>query len=222
MNNTTRSIIFFAGLFAMIIYYFVVIPLLPMAMVNEVFYINYLAATVIIIFPWVECLMRNLVLKKYKLAPDDILFSMKIKDIASVQFITYIILAFLIILLPITSNQFNFSNLQPIHWTIFVIWVIVSAVWIRLTYAKTKAYFGEKYVVIKGFDLRLDFPFGNNLYSHSGVYFYDDFKHFYIEDEIVHLVLENDRGQIAFVIQKKVESQVIAFLSAQKIKYLKS
>ncbi len=221
MNNTTRSIIFFAGLFAMILYYFAIMPLLPMAMTNEVFYINYLAAMVIIVFPWIECLMRKLVLKKYKLSTDDILFSMKIKDIGSVQFITYIILAFLVILLPITTNQFNFSNLKPLHWTIFVIWVLVSAIWIRLTYSSTKAHFNEKYLLITGIDLRLDFPFGNNLYSHSGVYFYDDFKHFYIEGQVVYMVLENDKGRIAFHINNNVESQVIGFLGAQKIKYLK-
>lgn len=217
MNNTTRSLIFFIGLFSVIFYYFSIIPILPYAMILPNAYVNYLAAAVIIIFPTVQLLMRTFVLKKYQLK-DESLFHLNIHDAKIINRITYYALAFLIILLPITGNRFDFSALLPIHYFTFAVWVMISELWLFITYKTTKAYFGKEYILISGIDFRLDFPIGSILYSHSGVYYYQDFKYYYVEGNILYLSLENDRGKIAVKLSSNITNNVISYLNAHKIK----
>lgn len=220
MNNTTRSLIFFASLLAIVFYYFSIMPMLPFAMEQPNFYINYLAASVLVIFPLIQLIMRKWVLKKYQLK-DESIFQLSIHDAKAVHRITFYAIAFLIILLPVTGNRFDLSALLPVHYFTFAIWVFISEFWIFITYKTTKAYFGKKYILISGFDFRLDFPLGSILYSHSGVYHYQDFKHYYIEGQILYLILENDRGKIAVEATDSVLSHVASYLNAQKVKAIK-
>ncbi|GAU78017.1 hypothetical protein [Fusibacter sp. 3D3] len=220
MNNTTRSLIFFAGLAAVVFYYFSIIPLLPFAMEQPNFYIHYLAASVLVIFPLVQLLMRKWVLKKYQLK-DEFLFHLNIHDAKAVHRITFYAISFLIILLPVTGNRFDLSALLPVHYFTFAFWVFISEIWIFVTYKTTKAYFGKAYILISGYDFRLDFPLGSILYSHSGVYYYSDFKYYYIEGQTLYLILENDRGKIAVESTDAVLSNVASYLNAQKVKAIK-
>ncbi len=220
MNNTTRSLIFFSGLFIIIFYYFSIIPLLPMAFTNEYLYTNYLTFSVIGLFPIVQMGMRKFVLKKYKLG-DESLFHLPVHDAKQIHRITFYAIAFLIIMLPITGNKFNFGALKPVHYLIFVGWIAFSELLIFVTYKTTRAYFGKSYILISGIDFRPDFPLGSMLYSHSGVYFYEDFKYYYTEGNTIYLILENEKGRIAVKANEKIISNVSSYLNAQKIKMIK-
>ncbi|MBF4695367.1 hypothetical protein [Fusibacter ferrireducens] len=220
MNNTTRSLIFFTGLLAIIFYYFSIIPMLPFAMEQPTFYINYLAASLLLVFPWIQLIMRKGVLKKYKLK-DESLFQLAIHDAKAIHRITFYAIAFLVILFPATGNKLDLKALLPVHYFTFAIWLFISELWIYVTYKTTKAYFGREYILISGLDFRLDFPFGSMLYSHSGVYHYTDFKYYYIEGQIIYLVLENEQGKIAVEAEPSYVSNITSYLSAQKVKAIK-
>jgi len=179
-----------------------------------------LAASVLVIFPLAQLLMRKGVLKKYQIK-DEFLFHLNIHDAKAVHRISFYAIAFLIILLPITGNRFDFSALLPVHYFTFALWVFISEIWLFVTYKTTKAYFGKQYILISGYDFRLDFPLGAILYSHSGVYHYQDFKNYYIDGQILYLILENDRGKIAVEASDALLNNVASYLNAQKVKPIK-
>jgi len=221
MNNTTRTIIFFVSLMGIVMSYFFIIPSLPYAFENETRYTNYLAGSIFVIFPLCQMISRKLVLRKYKMASEDHLFDLKIHDAKLVHFITFFLVGFVLIIFPVITTDFIFSNIQPQHYLSLFAWLAFDIALIELTYKKTKAQFGKTYILIEGYDFRPDFPFGSILYSHSGVYFYTDIKYYYIDGNLIVLELEKDLGKLSFDVSQNSMPQITSYLAAQKIRALK-
>jgi len=218
MNQTTRTILFFSGLVAMALYYFLIIPFLPLARSNPIVYANYTFATLFLVFPITQAFLRLRVLNRYKLKEDDFLFEYPLHDAKLIQHITFILFGYLFILKPLMPSFFDFSTLKLPHLLSFVLWIAFSECLLWLTYHKTHVQFGKSHIIIMGYDFRIDMPFASPLYSHSGVYDYDNFLSFRKEGTHLIMTLQQDMGKIVTVVPEELMVPVMSYLKAKGIK----
>lgn len=214
MNQSTRTIVFFSSIAVMFIYYLMVIPILPMALEHETLYANYTFASFFIFVPLVQMILRKRILHRYKA---DVLFEFKIHDPIIVQQLIYWIFAYLLIIRPLTPNLTNFEFVESVHVYTFIGWLVFSEILMAITYKTTKAGFSGDHILIDGMDFRIDFPFGNALYSQSGVYFYDDFDHFIYEGDRLIMTLKGDLGKVVIKVPNHLQKQVGEFLKAKQV-----
>ena len=214
MNQSTRTIIFFSSIISMFIYYLIIIPMLPLSFENEVVYANYTFASFFIVVPLVQMLLRQRILKRFE---DDFLFEFKIHDASPVQHILYMVFAYLLILRPLTPSIGDFQYVQTIHWLSFIAWMLYAEILIMTSYTRLRAKFGREFIKITGTDFRIDFPFGNALYSHSGIYQYDDFETFHFEGDKLILSLRQNLGKVVVKIPQNLHPQIESFLKAHQI-----
>jgi hypothetical protein len=159
-------------------------------------------------------LLRRRILARFA---EDHLFEFSIHDAVPVQYLIYLVIGYIMIIKPLTPSLTDFSNVQPVHLLSLFGWLIAAEGMIFLTYRTTKAAFGRSHIRIHGWDFRLDFPFGNPLYSHSGVYAYSDFEYFFFDGGRLTLRLKDDLGKIVIVIPSELHEQVGSFLKAQQL-----
>lgn len=214
MNQTTRTIIFFSSLVMMFLYYLMIIPRLPLAFDNAVLYANYSFSSFFICVPATQMLLRRRILARFK---DDHLYEFRIHDAIAVQYLIYLVIGYLMLIRPLTASLTDFSNVEPINWLSFIGWLVVAQVLIALTYRSTKAQFCREHILIYGWDLRMDFPFGNPLYSHSGVYAYSDFEYYFFDGNRLTLRLKGELGKIVIVVPSEMQEQVGEYLKAQQL-----
>ena len=217
MNQTTRTILFFSGLAVMALYYFLIIPLLPFANTNPIAYANYTFATLFVIFPITQAFLRRRVLNRYKIREEDFFFELPLQDARLIQHVTFIMFGYLFILRPLMPSFFDFSTLTMPPLISFILWMVFSECLLLLTYKKTHVQFGKSHILIMGFDFRIDMPFASPLYSHSGIYEYDNFDSFHRSGTRLIMTLHQDMGKISFVVPESLTAPVISFLKSKGI-----
>lgn len=75
-------------------------------------------------------------------------------------------------------------------------------------------------IIIKGVDLRLEFPMNDPIRTNSGIYSFQDFTGFYIEGTKIQMFLKDKQGHIKAVLPEDKVQHIIAFLVSKEIKKL--
>lgn len=106
---------------------------------------------------------------------------------------------------------------------LFVGTIVIIEALLRLSNKNMKIYFLRKGIVVSGFDIRVEIPFGQSVDIHndSGVYSYYDIDSYFIFPEHVELYLINEQGKLEFKIDEETKRQVMGILVQQKIEMRK-
>ena len=202
----------------MALYYFIIIPILPLANTNPIAYANYTFATLFVIFPITQALLRRRVLKRYTIKEEDFLFEFSLHDARLIQHITFVLFGYLFILRPLMPSFFDFSTLTQPPVISFVLWMIFSECLLFVTYKHTHIQLGKSYILVNGYDFRVDMPFASPLYSHSGIYEYDNFDSFQVSGSHLIMTLHQEMGKVVAIVPQDVMTSVISYLKAKGLK----
>lgn len=179
--------------------------------------INGTLALIIILFPALEALMRTiLVTKSYD--PGKFFFAVPMREKYYRQGFYYGILILVLLVVPYVRGSASMNLFDLV--TSAVCWMLVSVLMLYITQKKTFVNFMNDGIIIKGIDLRLEFPMNDPIRSNSGIYTFRDFRGFYIEGNLLQLFLKDNNGKVTAALPKDEVQHIIAFLLSKEVKRL--
>ncbi len=179
--------------------------------------INGTIALIIIMFPAVEALMRALMTRR-PYNPGKFFFSVPMQVSYYRQAFYFGLLIVILLVVPFMRGSASMSLFDVI--TSAVCWSIVALVLLYITQKKTFIHFMSDAIIIKGIDLRLEFPMNDPIRSNSGIYSFKDFSGFYIEGTHLKLFLKDKQGYIKAQLPGDKVQHITAFLLSKEIKRL--
>lgn len=101
----------------------------------------------------------------------------------------------------------------------FVGSIIIVEMLLRISNKNTKVFFQRNGILITGFDVRIEIPFGRNIdiYNSSGFYSYRDIEEYSVFPDHMELSLINDYGKIVFMTSGELKRQVTGLMVQNKI-----
>lgn len=212
-----RSLISIIAFMACITIFSFVMPQFDFIFATDLNLLNSTLALIIVIFPGVEALVRHFMTSK-AYDPGKFFFSVTMNENYTRQGVYYAILIAVILIMPFARGSVYVTLTQVIISTIF--WLFVSAGLLLITQKKTKVHFMNDAIIIKGIDLRLEFPLNDPIRSNSGIYTFRDFAGFYVEGADIQLFLKDKQGHIKASLPQDKVQHIIAFLLSKEIKRL--
>ncbi len=212
-----RSFISIIAFMACITIFSFVMPLSDFVFASDLNLLNSTLALIVVIFPAVEALVRYyLTSKSYD--PGKFFFSIEMNEKYIRQGLYYALLIIVILVIPFARGSVFLTIPQVIISSLF--WLAVSAGMLFITQKKTKVHFMSDVIIIKGVDLRLEFPMNDPIRTNSGIYSFRDFTGFYIEGTKIQMFLKDKQGHIKAVLPEDKVQHIIAFLVSKEIKKL--
>lgn len=195
-----------------------VVPSLPIDFdtpIGELIFNNILYFLLIIVFPFIQMLIRYYTTSKQAIK-ENIFFSVPLggKNIYN-RLVYYIITLFIFFIPLITMKSLAYINMKEV--LSLVVWFIIIELMLRLSIKHTLVHFTKDGILVRGVDMSIDIPLGNDLYNHSGFYNYKLFDEYELEGNTLKLYLDGDRGNIICVIPDEIIEPVLAFLGAKHI-----
>lgn len=212
-----RSLISIIAFMACITIFSFVMPLSDFVFASDLNLLNSTLALIVVIFPAVEALVRHYLTSK---AYDQgkFFFAIEMDERYIRQGIYYALLIIVILVIPFVRGSIFLTLPQVVASSFF--WLAVSAGMLSITQKKTKVHFMSDAIIIKGIDLRLEFPMNDPIRTNSGIYTFRDFAGFYIEGTKIQMFLKNKQGHIKAVLPEDKVQHIIAFLLSKEIKRL--
>ncbi len=96
-------------------------------------------------------------------------------------------------------------------------YIVLIEFLLRLTYLSTQAHFMSDAIIIRGIDLRPDFPVGEPIRNNCGTYSYRSIAAFVVEGNHFHFVLKDQEGVLDVLIPQDKVQNIVAFLSSKEI-----
>lgn len=130
-------------------------------------------------------------------------------------FYVFFILIYFVTLLGKMIFDYTFM----IRILLFIGSIIIAEMLLRMSNKSTKIFFQRNGILIIGFDVRIEVPFGQNVdvYNNSGFYSYNDLKDYSIFPDRMELSLINDLGKIVFMANGELKRQITGLMVQNKI-----
>jgi len=192
-------------------------PMFDFIFASDFNLINSSLALIIIAFPAFEALVRYFLTKK-EYDPGKYFFDIPMNEKYIRQGIYYTLLILVILVVPFVRGQVYLSISQVIMSAI--VWLLVSVGMLFVTQKYTRVHFMKDTIIIKGIDLRIEFPMNDPLRTNSGIYGYHAFSGFYIEGTELQMFLKDKEGHIKATLPQDKVQHIIAFLISKEIKRL--
>ncbi|MBN2898702.1 MAG: hypothetical protein JXO44_08000 [Clostridia bacterium] len=217
MNNSKRSVIFTVAFIVVMFVFSFVMPQFDAFFSDTFRFINGVLFLILILYPALQMLMRWVYTDRH-LKKDHTFYTLKVKDNMTYYRLINILFVGLLLGFPIVKGL-----LTPDQRTTYLlgamVWLIITEALIQISSRSLKAYFGHGQLIVKGFDFRLDLPFGDAIKSHSGVYEYRNITVFTYKDGLLTLHLYDNAGKINILLHEDVSKQVMAYLGTKKIQH---
>lgn len=209
-----RSLISIIAFMACITIFSFIMPMSDFVFASDYNLINSTLALIIIVFPAVEALVRYILTSK-AYDPGKFFFAVNMNESYIRQGFYYAFLIIVILVVPFVRGS-AFLNLAQVAMSA-VLWLAVSAILLFITQKQTKVNFMNDAIIIKGIDLRLEFPMNDPIRTNSGIYSFKDFSGFYIEGSKLQLFLKDKQGHINATLPEDKVQHVIAFMLSKEI-----
>ena len=218
MNNSKRSIIFFISFMVVMCIFSFIVPRLPINYENElgdIIFINLLYFLFLLLLPLLQMGLRFLYTSKDYIK-ENVFFSIPLTKKNIYNRLVYYIIAIFIFLIPvITSRDINTLGISEL--ISFGYWMLIIEVILRVSNKNTKIYFMKNGILLRGYDMSIDIPLGNDLMNHSGFYYYTQFNLYDLNDNNFKLFMTGDLGHIIGELDDEKIEPVKAFLSTKHI-----
>lgn len=215
MNNTKRYIIFVICFITIIMIISFVMPRYTGLFGDTFYFINGILTLILILFPLMQMTIRLAYTHRY-FKHDHEFFALPIKASMAYYRLMHILFIGLLLGYPIIKGLLNPSELM-IYATAIGIWLVVTEIIVSISQKTTKAHFCHQHLIIKGIDLRMDLPVGDAIKSHSGVYFYEDFRIYTCHNDLLTLYLTDGIGKIQIAVSDDMQQQALSYLSSKKL-----
>lgn len=219
VNNTKRSINFTIAFMTVISIFTFAMPNINLEFLGkniDIVFLNLLFFLFIIVFPFIQFLLRILITSKYYIK-DKLFFPLNMKSSKLYNRMIAYLAAVTLFLWPIITSK-NLSLIKFSNIVSFIIWIFMIELLLYISYKYTKINFMSDGILIRGLDFRIDIPMGNELFNHSGFYPYYDIQSYSIKNNCLKLILYNNFGKIEGYISDEKIKPVSAFLESKEIR----
>jgi len=165
-------------------------------------------------FASLQAITRQVLL--YRHSKDHAIMSFPITFFSAADRSIYYIVPFLVHLLPL----FRSGNAREVLFIKIILFTItLSVFYFILEFSKkhTKVYFVKEGLLVKGIDLRLDFPLPAPFVNSTGFYPYSKFEHYLMTDSKVEFQLPAQTGKIAFAFDPDEKENLKQFLMMMNV-----
>ncbi|WP_026476682.1 DUF5673 domain-containing protein [Alkaliphilus transvaalensis] len=226
MYNTKRMIIFTVAaillfllypFFQDITYLFVVATfdrVFPPSISVEV-YQAFLFILSFLAFAVIQAFTRHFLFYKYRKESNAVM-SYPIKSFYIGDRLVYYIVPFFIYLLPIFRQSY-LTEIVVLRIGLFIITILFFEGLLRYSKSKTTADFLKDGILVRGIDLRLDFPLTGRIINMSGFYPYEKIDSYLIRESSVELKLSSEFGKIELTFPPEDKSEIKDFIKMMKI-----
>jgi len=223
MAQTRKAVIFFLSFFITLLATSLFFQLISPAIVDKdqsVMFniISPLIATIgLVVFMLLQGLIRYLFYRKTLVSNTNLITANIYKFSFKERLLPYLFLI-LINLAPFLGTIiFNYTFL--IRILIFIGAIIIIEILLKISNKKTNVFFQRNGILITGFDVRIEIPFGINMNIHndSAFYNYNDIKDYIVLPDHIELNIINDYGKIEFMADEELKRQVTGIMMQNKI-----
>ncbi len=179
--------------------------------------INSTLALIVIAFPAFESLIRFILTKK-DYDPGKYYFDIAMNEKYIRQGLYYALLIIVILIVPFARGQVFLSIPQVIISAI--VWFAISGGMLFMTQKFTRVHFMKDGIIIKGIDLRLEFPMNDPIRTNSGIYSFRSFAGFYVEGTQLQIFLKDKQGHIKATLPEDKVQHIIAYMISKEVKRL--
>lgn len=189
-------------------------PMSDFVFASDLNLLNSTLALIIIVFPAVEALVRHILTSK-AYDPGKFFFAIDLNESYIRQGFYFIFLIVVIMIVPFVRGS-AFLTLPQVIMSALV-WTAVSGGLLFITQKQTKVNFMKDAIIVKGIDLRIEFPMNDPIRTNSGIYSFRDFSGFYIEGTKLQMFLKDKQGHIKATLPEDKVQHIIAFLLSKEI-----
>lgn len=223
MGQTRKGVIFFLSffltLFAISLFFQTMNPVIINMNQSVIFnIISPLITTVgLVMFMMLQGLIRYLIYRKTLINNTNLITA----NIANFSFkerlLPYLFL--ILINLPLFLGDITFDYTFLVRILIFIVTIIIIEILLKISNKKTNVFFQKNGILITGFDVRIEIPFGinMNIYNDSAFYSYNDIKDYLILQNHIELNIINDYGKIVFTADEELKRQVTGIMVQNKV-----
>lgn len=218
MNNTKRSINFSIAFMAVISIITFIVPNINLESFGnhiDIIFPNLLFFLFVVVFSTIQLIFRLLVTSKHYIK-DKLFFSLNMTPAKIYNRTIMYLVAITFFLWPvIVSRDLSLIKLSAI--INLLLWILIIELLLYISTKYTKIHFLSDGVLVRGLDLRMDVPLGENIFNHSGFYPYYDIQNYSIRSNTLKLILYNNRGTLeAYVTDDRIKP-ISAFFESKKI-----
>ena len=227
MSIAKKTVLFLFSLFSSIIFVSIlsvaISPLvqsLSQSVISNIIYPLFFTIG-LLFFIFIQALFRYLVNKK-TLSENTILFSVKTSKFTLKEKLwLYLLVA--VVYFASFFKGIILDYTLVIRILLFAVTIVIIEALLRTSNKNINIYFLRKGIVVSGFDIRVEIPFGQSVDIHndSGVYSYYDIDSYFIFPDHVELYLISEQGKLEFKVDEETKRQLMGILVQQKIEMRK-
>lgn len=214
-----RSLVSIIAFMACITIFSFVLPMFDFIFASDLSFINSSLALIIVVFPAFEALVRYIFTAK-AYDPGKYFFDVPMREKYIRQGLYFSLLVIVILVVPFVRGSIFITATQT-SLSAFI-WLLASVGMLFITQKYTRINFMKDSIIIKGIDLRIEFPMNDPIRTNSGIYSYRDFSGFFVEGHQLQLFLKDKQGHVKATLPQDKVQHIIAFLISKDIKRIQS